>query len=150
MKIFIRGNGVAFSREELLGFVERGLRGPWYTAFRQLGDVASCQIMRVMDVSGRRVEYHGLVDIKPTRVGWRVIERLQGARLRGEPVQVRKWFERSGGGSGDRRRSRDILPYPRHSDRRAQLERRRMVRVQLLNDVPAAVRQLGASRRRMA
>jgi hypothetical protein len=144
MKIFIRGHGGAFGRQELVDFVESGLRGPWYTGFRSQGEVASCQILRIMDVSGRRCEYHGLIHVKPSKVGWALIQKLNGKRMRGKAVQVRKWFERSK--SHDRRSLGGLHTYPLDRERRGAQERRRMVRVQLLKDLPSALK--GAERLR--
>jgi len=150
MKIFIRCNGGAFSRDELSGFVRRGLRGPWYTGFRQTGDIVQCQIVRAMDRSGRRIEYHGLVEVRPTRIGWQLINRLNGRSLHGQAVEVRKWFERNGGGSSDRRHARDLIPFPVARNRRQPSERRRLVRVQLLRDLPDAVLGFADEARRSA
>lgn len=148
MKIFIRGNGGAFGRDELIRFAESGLRGPWYTGFRPRGELLNCHILRVMDASGRRSEYHGLIEVKPSRVGWDLIQRLNGKRLHGRAVQVRKWFERNR--SRDRRTEADYGVFPRERERRAQHERRRLVRVQYLNDLPHALLADGQLRRHVA
>lgn len=135
MKIFIRSAGEAFDRASLERFARAGLRGPWYTAFRPRGDLVKCNILRVMDQSGRRVDYHGLLEIKPTSVGWDLIKRLDGKMLDGRPVKVRKWFERVDT-SNDRRRNRPMENVRSQPERRAQGDRRRMVRLQLLEDLP--------------
>jgi hypothetical protein len=150
MKIFIRGNGGAFSRDDLTAFVRRGLRGPWYTGFRQSGDIVQCQIVRAMDRAGRHIEYHGLVEVRPTRIGWQLMSRLNGQRLHGRAVEVRKWFERNAGGSSDRRQAHDLTPFPAARNRRKPSERRRLVRLQLLHDLPDAVLGFADEARRIA
>lgn len=148
MKIFIRGNGGAFSREELVRFAESGLRGPWYTGFRQKGELLNCQIVRVMDQAGRHSEYHGLIEVKPSRVGWELIQRLNGKKLHGRSVQVRKWFDRSK--SQDRRSQAELHTFPSDSERRQRTERRRLVRVQYLSDLPPALLVSESQRRHVA
>lgn len=138
MKVFIRGSSRAFTRSELLGFVESGLRGPWYRGFRSRGRVAACHILRIMDVSGRRSEYHGLVEVTPGRAAWALIQKLDGGRLRGDTVQVRRWFERDA--RDDRRGIGGLRGYPQDDERRAAAERRRLVRVQYLDELPAVLR----------
>lgn len=135
MKIFVRCQGDAFDRGALTDFVRRALRGPWYTGFRLRGQVVDCHIVRVTDLSGRRSEYHGLVEVRPARIGWYLVQCLDGKPLMGKVVRVRKWFDRNGR-CPDRRRLAGLSAYPRHLDRRSGGERRRMVRVQLLQDLP--------------
>lgn len=137
MKIFIRREDGVFSRSELLRFVKGGLRGPWYTAFRSRGKVAACRALRIMDVSGRRSEYHWLVEVAPAKAAWLLIQKLNGRRIRGKPVQVRRWFDRSK--AGDRRDVGDFYPSSADRERRAGADRRRLVRVQFLYEPPAAV-----------
>lgn len=137
MKIFIRCHGEAFSRGALTDFVSRALRGPWYTGFKRRGRVVDCQIVRVMDLNGRRTEYHGLVEVRPARIGWYLVQRLDGRPLRGRRVRVRKWFDRSSSGGVDRRKVGGLSAFPEERDRRSGEERRRMVRMQLLRDLPS-------------
>lgn len=135
MKLFIRCQRNAVDRAALMKFVRRALRGPWYTGFRRRGEVVDCRIVRVMDRPGRHVEYHGLVDVRPARIGWQLVQSLNGQALRGGTVQVRKWFDRSGRGT-DRRKLTGLSAMSRDMDRRGGGERRRLVRLQLLDDVP--------------
>lgn len=142
MRIFIRGDGRTFTRSDLLGLVEGGLRGPWYVGFRSRGRISACHILRIMDVSGRRSEYHGLVDVTPGKAAWGLIQKLEGRRLRGDTVEVRRWFERD---ERDNRRSiGGLLQYPEDAERRAATERRRLVRVQFLDELPAVLRSRDA------
>ena len=138
MKIFIRCNGTVMGSDTLTDFVDRGLRGPWYTGFRHRGELVNCQIVRVIDTSSRQVEYHGLVDVRPTRIGWQLIQRLDGQRLNGVPVRVRKWFDRNGQGV-DRRHLGHMDNTPMQRDRRQTSDRRRMVRMEILDELPEAV-----------
>ncbi len=147
MKIFIRSAGEAFDRASLERFARAGLRGPWYMAFRARGDLVACRIVRVMDQSGRRVDYHGLLDVKPTSAGWDLIKRLDGKRLDGRPVRVRKWFDRAGS-NGDRRRNRTMEALRPPLERRRLGDRRRMVRVQFLDDLPEVLVHQSARGRR--
>lgn len=147
MKIFLRCHGQAMSRDTLLRFVRKGLRGPWYAGFRELGEIGSCLIVRVMDLSGRQIEYHGLVEVRPARLGWQVMQRLNGRRLMGQQVQARKWFDRTSQGA-DRRRLEGLQAYPMDQDRRRDTDRRRMVRVQFLKEVPEVVIRQPARARR--
>lgn len=135
MKIFVRCQGDACDRAALMEFVRRALRGPWYTGFRRRGEMVDCRIVRVMDLAGRRAEYHGLIEVRPTRVAWCLVQHLDGQPLQGRVVQVRKWFERNSRCT-DRRQLAGLSAYPRHLDRRSGRERRRLVRLQLLDDLP--------------
>lgn len=148
MKIFIRGNGSSFTRKQLLAFVAKGLRGPWYTGFRPQGEVVRCHILRAMDAKGRQVEYHGLVEVSPSRVGWQVISRLNGSKMQDQLMELRRWFDRRP--SRDRRDVADLGRFPEARNRRAGKERRKLVRVQKLDDLPEAMRAVAGQRRRAA
>lgn len=134
MKIFVRSTGGAFTRRQLIRFAYAGLRGPWYTLYRPEGEVRDCRILRITDASGRRVDFHGLLDVRPTAAAWALIQRLDSKMLAGNPVRVRKWFERVNAGAG-RRGLPSARPWP-GDDRRRITDRRRTVRVQLLQDLP--------------
>jgi hypothetical protein len=145
MKIFIRGNGSSFTRKQLLAFVAKGLRGPWYSAFRAQGEVVRCHILRAMDARGRHVEYYGLVEVAPSRIGWQIISRLNGAAMQDQTMEVRRWFDRRP--TRDRRDVGEMSKFPAARNRRVGEERRRLVRVQKLDDLPQAVQSLSGARR---
>jgi len=101
MKIFIRDIPPTTERKALSTFINKAMRGPWYKGFAATGNLDECEIIRVKDLEKGTVEYHGIVDVTPSKIAWELISRLNGALFMGRAVQVRKWFNRTG--SSDRR-----------------------------------------------
>jgi hypothetical protein len=62
-----------------------------------------------------------------------------------QAMEVRRWFERRP--VRDRRDLGDLSKYPAARERRAGKERRRLVRVQKLDDLPQAVQGMANARR---
>ncbi len=121
MKLFLRQVPSDSTAEELCGFVEPVVGPRWYTPFRAAGEVSQCQLLTISKSQGESIETHGLVDIEPPHVAEVAIIRLNGRKLRGRVVEVRRWFDRSA--DNDRRdpsRPQADLPgaQKRRSDRR--------------------------------
>lgn len=96
MKIFIRDISPRTERGALYSFVNKAMRGPWYKGFASTGEIDSCEIIRIKDMETGAIEYHGVVEISPGKIGWEVISLLNGTSFMGRTVQVRKWFDRTG------------------------------------------------------
>ena len=101
------------TKQELANFVASArhklLRWLPFVALPALG---KCEIVQIVDRMQNTVEYHSLVSVKAGHV---VMERLNGAKFSGKPVQVKPYFKRSP--YKDRRR--------RHADLDALVQERR-------------------------
>ena len=117
MWIFLRQipKGAA-TRDELGRFVSRSLQPSWLSFLSApSAKIKRCEILQIVNPETQSTEYHCLVQINPSTAAPLVIKRLNGRKLQGKPVEVRKFFRRSP--LRDRRRS--------ISGREASLENRR-------------------------
>lgn len=57
--------------------------------------LVKCEILRLEDRRKKTIEYHGLIEIEPERVGRSLIARLNGGVLLGSRVEVRPFIKRS-------------------------------------------------------
>ena len=117
------------TRGELVKFVNKGLRPSWiFFPFSSHAKVKRCEILQIFNPETKTTEYHGLVQIDPSKAALPVIERLNGRKLKGKPVEVRKYFRRSP--HRDRRRilfEREDLQEFRRQDRRRDRLRSRVL-----------------------
>ncbi len=96
MWIFIRQIPELTSRKELVQFVQRGLfPGPRLLHLFSKRRIRRCELMTITDRDTGLVEHHGLVEIEPTGTINRLVQRLDGAILRGKGVGVRRYYHRS-------------------------------------------------------
>ena len=112
MKLFARGLPAGTTSEELRLFAERFLCRVWYKPFRVTGKVKSCVVLKIKDLDLGTEEFHGLIDVQPAKTALHVTPKLNRARFRGRPLEVRKWQVRYEW--NDRRRRRP----PKHGEHR--------------------------------
>ena len=120
MWIFLRQipNG-AVARDELGRFVSKSLRPSWLSFLSAPSTrIKRCEILQIVNPATHSTEYHGLVQMNPSKAAPPVIKRLNGHKLQGKPIEARKFFRRSA--FRDRRRTL--------SEREASLENRRVDR----------------------
>ncbi len=134
MKIFVGGLWPQINRREMRQLVEKALKTPWYRFGVPRGRMVGCELMKVTDKATGQTEYSGVVEVSPTRLGWELIESLNGAIVNGQPLRAHKWFARSG--VSDRRGSlhREVLSSG--FERRERPDRRRQLRI----DMPGTMR----------
>jgi len=122
MKVFLRRIPAGTNRNDICRFVEPVIKPRWFRLFKDRGAMQSCQLLEIREPDGRYVETHGLVDIEPEMVAAQALLRLNGRKLNGQIMEVRRWHDRSG--QNDRRASsRENPPYSGKEKR--QLDRRR-------------------------
>lgn len=106
--------------DDLYSFVASAVGPRWYAPFRADGRIGDCELLNIWTRKGKWLETHCVVDIEPAAVAERAILRLNGRKLRGEVVEVRRWYERSD--ENDRRGTRKAADFQgdeqRRSDRR--------------------------------
>jgi hypothetical protein len=120
MWIFLRQipKGAA-KRNELVKFVSKSLRPSWmFFLSKPHAKIKRCEILKIVNPVTHSTECHGLVQINPSKAAPSVIERLNGHKLQGKPIEARRFFRRSV--FRDRRRTL--------SEREASLENRRVDR----------------------
>ena len=116
------------TRGELGRFVSKGLKPSWmYFLSSSHAKVKRCEILQISNPETETVEYHGLVQIDPSKAALPVIDRLNGRILRGKPIEVRKYFRRSS--FRDRRQAMSDI------DEQQDLRRRDRRRDQLISRV---------------
>lgn len=127
MKILVRDIPAITKRKDLLNFVTKAMKGPWYKGFASRGDVTYCEILRIKDLEDGHANYHGILDIVPSKLAWEVIGMLNGSEFMGKAVLVRKWHDRTG--SGDRRMPLAVGAQHGYERRKSDTDRRRNVEV---------------------
>ncbi|MCP4433365.1 MAG: hypothetical protein GY806_20505 [Gammaproteobacteria bacterium] len=88
-------------------------------SFPSRAKVKRCEILEILNTETKTIEYHGLVQIDPSKAALKVVERVNGGRLQGKFIEVRKYVHRSG--HRDRRAlfsERDDRQELRRQDRR--------------------------------
>lgn len=93
--LFFRDLPPDVSRRDLRMFVSSGLRESGVRGNPLVQVCGNCSILRVFDPATRATEYHGFVEVKPARVAMMAIGILNGRPLRGTPVEVRRYRQRS-------------------------------------------------------
>jgi hypothetical protein len=101
MKVFLRRVSPDSTLDDLYKFVAAAVGPRWYAPFRADGQISDCELLNISTRRGKWLETHCVVDIEPAEVAERAILRLNGRKLRGEVVEVRRWHERAEG--NDRR-----------------------------------------------
>lgn len=96
MKIFIGGLWPHATRKELQKLVDKALRRPWYMLHGSRGTLVGCNLMQMTEHNSGHVEYSGVIEVDPTRVGWELVEALDGAVVQGHTLRAHKWFPRKG------------------------------------------------------
>lgn len=96
MKIFIGGLWPHATRHELQKLVNKSLRRPWYMFNAARGTMVNCSLMQMTDKKSGSIEYNGVIEVDPTRLGWELVQALDGAVVQGYALRAHKWFPRKG------------------------------------------------------
>lgn len=126
MRIYVGGLWAGVSRAELDCLVRESLRGPWYKLHMPRGRLADCQLYELQGAPPRPREYCAVIQVEPHRLGWEVVQRLDGIHHHGHALAAHRWFSRKG--LRDRRASDINDEFPAvvtKSDRRMGRDRRR-------------------------
>jgi hypothetical protein len=99
--LFLPSLPAAATRKTLKQFVRQGLSDSGYRGLTLAMAVSRCSIIRVTDPTSGKSERHGIICIRPAKAAMDAMEVLQGRPLLGEPVQIRRYLQRSQAGSGD-------------------------------------------------
>lgn len=95
MKILIPHIPSGIKRQELLAVVQSAVKPKWFMPLKRGGTVAKCSLIRILDMDSGGVEIHGLVDVYPERTAEKLIRKLDGRKLNGYQLSVRKWVDRT-------------------------------------------------------
>lgn len=147
MKIFVGGLWSRVKRRELKDLVSRQLRGPWYRLHMPRGRLAACELLEMTDLADDSTEYCAVIDIEPARLGWEVMQQLDGLHTKGAKLRAHKWFPRKG--VVDRRDASGAHQAEVARDRRDRADRRRRLQIEsvganLVQAVPGFERSYGA------
>ena len=81
--------------KELEKFVGKGLQPSWMLfPLPSHSTLKRCEILQIFNPETETAEYHGLVQIDPGKAA-ALLKRLNGSKLRGTPIEVRKYIRRS-------------------------------------------------------
>lgn len=129
MWILLRQIPNEITRRGLGMFVSKGSKPSWmFFPFSSHAKVKRCEILQILNPKTKTIEHHGLVQIDPGKAALKVIERMNGQKLQGKPIVVRKYFRRSP--QRDRRRifsEREEQQELRRQDRRRDRLRSRVL-----------------------
>jgi hypothetical protein len=93
--IFLRKLPEGVTKKELKNFIKTTVKELDSRPFSLKTAVCNCSILCISDPESGTREYHGLVEVQPATAAMRAIEALNGKRLRGQPVEVRRYRHRS-------------------------------------------------------
>ncbi|MDJ0806149.1 MAG: hypothetical protein QNJ78_04880, partial [Gammaproteobacteria bacterium] len=96
MLLFIKDIPRYSTRKEIADFIasSRGQLGR-FIPFVKSFTLEKCEILRLEDKREKTVEYHGLISVTPDKTCQALLERLNGAQLLGNRVEVRPYIKRS-------------------------------------------------------
>ena len=95
MVIFIRKIPETASQKDLGEFIAAGLRRTGFLRLFRKRQTQDCDILRIKDLDKDLVEYHGLAYIKDKRLAASLVKNLNGSKLKGKRVEVRRYYQRS-------------------------------------------------------
>jgi len=82
--------------KELGKFVGKGLKPSWMLFPLQSSSILKrCEILQIFNPEKKTTEYHGLVQIDSGKASTQLIKRLNGRKLLGTLIEVRKYIRRS-------------------------------------------------------
>jgi len=122
MLLFLRDIPADTTPEDVKNFIARAIDARWYLPLRETGHVREARVLHMQDPKSTRVRHHALAEVLPDRVGALAILKLNGGKLAGTLVEVRRWYRRSP--DGERRRAgrpHALRPERRRRDRRRQI-----------------------------
>ena len=79
----------------LLKFIREGLVSRFRIPFQEKPRILKCVVMKYTDRDTGKVEYHGLVSIKPDKAAQNVVRRLNQQKFNGRRIEIRKFHHRS-------------------------------------------------------
>ncbi|MEO5342095.1 MAG: RNA-binding protein [Gammaproteobacteria bacterium SHHR-1] len=122
MQIIVLNIPPSTSLQELRRFIRRGLFGP--LAFWRDDGLISCDIIDIQDTAQGVEESHGLVSLADPDAARRIIQRLDGRRFKGQPVQVREFHNRTPGDQRINQLLADVESPPENRREGLKLKRR--------------------------
>jgi hypothetical protein len=93
--LFLPALPAGATRHVLKQFVREGLSASGYRGLARAMAISRCSIIRVTDPASGTSELHGIVRVRPAKAAMDVMETLQGRTLLGEPMQVRRYLQRT-------------------------------------------------------
>jgi hypothetical protein len=106
---------------ELGKFVAKGVQPSWmFFPLQSHSVLKRCEILQIFDPDTQTTEHHGLIQLDSRKSALPVIKRLNGRKLQGVAIEVRKYVRRSS--FRDRRR---ILPERENQRELRRQDRRR-------------------------
>ncbi|MEW8013221.1 MAG: hypothetical protein AB2807_00050 [Candidatus Sedimenticola endophacoides] len=96
MWIFISRLPKETSRKDVVQFINRALTPGWLMLpLTSRARLTQCEMMQIVDRDTGQAELHGLAKIEPGKMVPGIIERLNGAHLKGRRLDVHQYRHRS-------------------------------------------------------
>lgn len=139
MRVYLGGLWSGIGRKDLDRLVRQTLRGPWYKLHMPRGQLADCELLELVERKTGHTEHCAVIEVEPHRLGWELVQQLDGINYRGRVLRAHRWFPRKG--LADRRGStfNEEAPEAMARDRRAGRDRRRPLDIR-----PAGRQQVSA------
>ena len=129
MRLFVPNLPESVTESELRRLVRRLVRSPWLRLWGRSGSITTLEIVRLTNPEPRAVEFHGIIEIEPEPPALRAIRKLDGSRIKGKAIEVRKYYRRSS--YRERRiqqiKSRDGIMFNRRKGERRRLHLQREI-----------------------
>lgn len=125
--VFLRGIPENLTRKELKAFIMPAVRTATGRSVGLKGAVSGCTILRMTDPQSGATEFHGLVEIHPAKVAIHAIAELNGKKLGGQRIEVRRYQPRSA------LRAQSLEVVADEVDPGTARERRRNLKIDLVN-----------------
>jgi hypothetical protein len=93
--LFIRRLPEGVTRKELKQFIQTTVREFGERPFSLKAAVCNCSIVCISDSEDGTREFHGLVEVQPAKAAIEAIRVLNGTKLHGVPLEVRRYQHRS-------------------------------------------------------
>jgi hypothetical protein len=120
--LFLRKIPEGVTRKELKAFIRSAVKELDNRPISLTKAVCNCTVLCISDLENGSREYHGLVEVQPAKAAMCAIKALDGKKLKGRPVEVHRYRQRSrlltqrdgsignalGAGAGIERRRRNL------------------------------------------
>lgn len=139
--LFLRNLPDNVTNKRLKQFVQQELKRAGVRGLPLRSPCSNCSILRITDPARGTEEYHGLLEIQPSRIAMQAMEVLNGKRIAGKPVEVRRYRHRSPwGGHGN---AQDIAIMPPQDAHPLGERRRDNLKIELVDETPCAESVVG-------
>ncbi|MCB1830095.1 MAG: RNA-binding protein [Gammaproteobacteria bacterium] len=108
MRVFICSLPESTTEQEIRQFVLTAICSPLQRLLRRHNRITSLEIIEITNLSTHSTEYHAIVEFEQPQIAELAIKKLNGGKLKNQPIKVRQYQTRST--YRDRRRQNSEVP----------------------------------------